>query len=75
MTRPSPEPPDAVVQPPPVSATRRDVLLAGGAASAALLVLGAGDGASAPAAVLNGPERGQPFDDGTYFDDGYGWVD
>ena len=70
MTRPSPEPPDAVVQPPPVSATRRDVLLlAGGAASAALLVLGAGDGASAPAAVPNEPERGQPFDDG------YGWVD
>jgi hypothetical protein len=74
MTRPSPEPPDAVVQP-PVSATRRDVLLAGGAASAAVLVLGAGDGASAPAAVPNGSERGQPFDDGTYFDDGYGWVD
>jgi hypothetical protein len=20
-------------------------------------------------------ERGEPFDDGTYFDDGYGWVD
>jgi hypothetical protein len=74
MTRPSPEPPDAVVKP-PVTATRRDVLLAGGAASAALLVAGAGNGASAPVAVPNEPERGQPFDDGTYFDDGYGWVD
>ena len=46
------------------AATRRELLLAAAAVVAA-----------GPAEALAGPERGEPFDDGTWFDDGYGWVD
>jgi hypothetical protein len=31
--------------------------------------------APAAAAIAPDDERGEPFDDGTWFDDGYGWVD
>ncbi len=27
------------------------------------------------ATIVADDERGEPFDDGTWFDDGYGWVD
>ncbi len=48
--------------------TTRRRLLAGTACLAAAPSIGAA------AIVLDG-DRGQPFDDGTFFDDGYGWTD
>lgn len=51
------------------SMRRREVLAAGLAMTAAAVVPASGE------AVQTSPERGQPFDDGTWFDDGTGWVD
>ncbi len=56
--------PDQLEQP---GITRRDVLL-GATAAVALATTEA-------QALPTGAERGEPFDDGTWFDDGYGWVD
>jgi hypothetical protein len=64
MTRPSAEPPDEA---PPPEATRRAVLLG----AAATVVATSTD----MPALEQDAGRGKPFDDGTYFDDGYGWVD
>lgn len=49
----------------------RRAFLAGTGAAASGLGLG-----TLPLAAEPAPEeRGEPFDDGTYFDDGYGWID
>jgi hypothetical protein len=64
MTRPSAEPPDEAAPP---EATRRAVLLG----AAATVVASSTD----VPALEQDVARGEPFDDGTFFDDGYGWVD
>jgi hypothetical protein len=64
MTRPSAEPPDEAAPP---EATRRAVLLG----AAATVVASSTD----VPALEQDDGRGEPFDDGTFFDDGYGWVD
>lgn len=52
----------------PVKLTRRGVLRA----STACIALAA----AWPSALRAGPQaRGEPFDDGTFFDDGFGWTD
>ena len=51
-----------------VVVTRRALL----EASSAALVLGM---VGVPSAVARVDRRGQPFDDGTFFDDGFGWCD
>ena len=48
---------------------RRGLLLGLGALAFGELVPRKGD-----AAAPEEPWRGEPFDDGSYFDDGYGWV-
>lgn len=46
----------------------------GGAAAIATAPLLIDEASSSPNTVV-AIERGEPFDDGTYFDDGFGWVD
>jgi hypothetical protein len=48
--------------------TTRRRLLAGTAGLVAAPSFGA-------AAIRADDDRGEPFDDGTFFDDGYGWTD
>ncbi len=50
--------------------TRRRLL-----AGTALLAATALTATTLAAAVVPDDDRGEPFDDGTWFDDGYGWVD
>lgn len=47
---------------------RRGFLLTGSGAAVAVGILGSG-------AASAEPYRGEPFSDGTYFDDGTGWID
>lgn len=67
MTPPSPDP--ATDDDAPLALTRRR-LLAGASFIGLTAALTLIDVEQLPAA-----ERGEPFDDGTWFDDGYGWVD
>jgi hypothetical protein len=55
----------------PIRATRRQVLASVSALSLAATLPDLAEGGEVP----KPEERGEPFDDGTYFDDGYGWVD
>lgn len=52
--------------------TRRRLLATTAAAAVCPLPALAANLAASPIAGL---DRGEPFDDGTYFDDGFGWVD
>ena len=69
MTRPLADPAPPEEAEPAWAATRRQVLLGG----SALALVAAASTLAAAEPVLE--ERGEPFDDGTWFDDGYGWVD
>jgi len=63
---------------PGIPAVSRRRFLAGTSALALAPALPLTFDAAAPAAAPAGDDRswrGEPFDDGTYFDDGYGWVD
>lgn len=46
-----------------------------GASATALLAANALSAMAADDRKIYDPARGMPFDDGTWFDDGYGWVD
>ena len=61
-----PKPDAGAGQPRPFRLTRRTLL----ASTAALSVV-----ATFPTLATAAIDRGEPFDDGTFFDDGYGWVD
>jgi hypothetical protein len=69
MILPSPDTDDAR-RDDPIRATRRQVLANVGAVSS-VAVLPSLAASSEPQPEM----RGEPFDDGTYFDDGFGWID
>ena len=73
MTRPTPEPlpPSGAA----AGATRREVLVGATAAASLAAIAAVAAVTLEPPSTAYDPARGEPFDDGTWFDDGTGWVD